>query len=128
MQDVDLAMNDLSQVPEALFKLKNLRKLDLSHNKVFISLVAFISFQLQIAKITLSDGVWESVETLNLSSNQLLALPDGLVRMTRLQKLYASDNRLTFDGAFSSRLPMPSFRHPEWHREIDSSASALFIP
>lgn len=34
LQDVDFAENSLTSVPEALFKLKNLRKLDLSGNKV----------------------------------------------------------------------------------------------
>lgn len=49
-------------------------------------------------KITIPEGSWEMLETLNISDNGMTALPDGLVRLTRLQRLYASDNRLTFEG------------------------------
>ncbi|ETN79136.1 leucine Rich repeat-containing domain protein [Necator americanus] len=82
--DVDFAENNLPAVPEALFKLKNLRKLDISGNK--------------ITKFSIPEGSWETLETLNLSGNGMAVLPDGLVRLTKLQRLYASDNHLTFEG------------------------------
>uniref|UniRef100_F1KQP4 Protein flightless-1 homolog n=1 Tax=Ascaris suum TaxID=6253 RepID=F1KQP4_ASCSU len=84
LQDVDFSYNDLPVVPDCLFKLKNLRKLDVSHN--------------QIKRIELDDNVWEKLETLNVSSNLLTAFPEQLVRIVKLQKLYASDNQLTFEG------------------------------
>ncbi|VDK84077.1 unnamed protein product [Cylicostephanus goldi] len=82
--DIDFAENNLPAVPEALFKLKNLRKLDISGNK--------------IETFTIPEGSWESLETLNVSGNEMKALPDGLVRLVKLQRLYASDNKLTFEG------------------------------
>lgn len=54
--------------------------------------------QIKISKIELTDGCWESLETLNLSTNELTALPEGIIRMTRLQRLYANNNKLTFEG------------------------------
>ncbi|XGW13461.1 hypothetical protein V3C99_000077 [Haemonchus contortus] len=84
LRDIDFAENNLPAIPEALFKLKNLRKLDISGNK--------------IEKITIPEGSWDMLETLNISGNGMTALPDGLVRLTKLQRLYASDNRLTFEG------------------------------
>ncbi|KHN73472.1 Protein flightless-1 -like protein [Toxocara canis] len=82
--DLDFSYNDLPEVPDCVFKLKNLRKLDISHN--------------QIKRIDLPDTAWEKLETLNISSNLLTALPEQLVRIVKLQRLYASDNQLTFDG------------------------------
>ncbi|VDN08086.1 unnamed protein product [Thelazia callipaeda] len=84
LQDVDFSYNNLPEVPDCLYKLKNLRKLDISHN--------------QIVKIESKDTPWEKIETLNISSNQLRALPEFIVRMVKLQRLYASDNLLTFEG------------------------------
>uniref|UniRef100_W6NF87 Leucine-rich repeat and Gelsolin region domain containing protein n=1 Tax=Haemonchus contortus TaxID=6289 RepID=W6NF87_HAECO len=84
LRDIDFAENNLPAIPEALFKLKNLRKLDISGNK--------------IEKITIPEGSWDMLETLNISGNGMTTLPDGLVRLTKLQRLYASDNRLTFEG------------------------------
>ncbi|KAF8356657.1 fli-1 [Pristionchus pacificus] len=84
LTDVDFAENNLPSVPDALYKLKSLRKLDLSANK--------------ISKIDLPEGSWESLVTLNISTNCLKALPENLVRMTMLQRLYASNNKLTFEG------------------------------
>ncbi|VDM71067.1 unnamed protein product, partial [Strongylus vulgaris] len=83
LTDIDFAENDLPAVPEALFKLKSLRKLDISGNK--------------IDKFTIPEGSWETLETLNVSGNGMTALPDGLVRLVKLQRLYASDNKLTFE-------------------------------
>lgn len=85
LQDVDFAMNDLTAVPDALLRLKNLRKLDLSGN--------------QIEKLdAFADSVWERLETLNLSRNKLKALPDSLVKLTKLKRLYVNQNQLNFQG------------------------------
>ncbi|VDK53588.1 unnamed protein product [Anisakis simplex] len=84
LQDVDFSSNELPQVPDCVYKLKSLRKLDLSHN--------------QIERIELDEKGWEQLETLNISSNLLKSLPEQIVRLVKLQRLYASDNQLTFDG------------------------------
>ncbi|PAV59113.1 hypothetical protein WR25_10798 [Diploscapter pachys] len=84
LTDVDFAENNLTQIPEALFKLKRLRKLDLSSNS--------------IEKFSLSEGQWEDLVTLNLNYNKLTALPEGLIKCIKLQRLYASYNQLDFHG------------------------------
>lgn len=83
-QDVDFSENGLPVVPEALFKLRSLRKLNLSGNR--------------IEKLNMTEGEWEHLETLNVSNNQLTVIPDCVVKLTRLSRLYAANNLLTFEG------------------------------
>lgn len=59
--DVDLSCNDLSRVPECLYSLANLKRLNLSSN--------------QISEMSLCIDQWTKLETLNLSRNQLTSLP-----------------------------------------------------
>lgn len=44
------------------------------------------------------EGVFENLETLNITGNKFVSLPDGIVRCQKIQKLYASYNQLTFEG------------------------------
>lgn len=62
--DVDLSCNDLTRVPECLYTLPNLHRLNLSSN--------------QIAELSLCIDQWVHLETLNLSRNQLTSLPVSL--------------------------------------------------
>ena len=80
----DLSHNQLVGVPEPVFDLRALRKLDLSHN--------------EISELSALTDNWPSLEYLNLSHNQLVSLPSGLTRLTKLRKLYLNDNQLTFSG------------------------------
>lgn len=84
LKDVDFAENGLPAVPEAIFKIRNLEKLNLSANK--------------IEKINLADGEWENLRTLNLNDNLLTALPQAIVKLQNLQRFYVSHNYLTFEG------------------------------
>lgn len=59
--DVDLSCNDLNRVPECLYTLPSLRRLNLSSN--------------QISELSLCIDQWTQLETLNLSRNQLTSLP-----------------------------------------------------
>lgn len=59
--DVDLSCNDLTRVPECLYTLPSLRRLNLSSN--------------QITELSLCIDQWVHLETLNLSRNQLTSLP-----------------------------------------------------
>ncbi|XP_046549598.1 protein flightless-1 homolog isoform X1 [Haliotis rubra] len=84
LQDIDLSYNDLPRVPEALYKLSSLRRLNLCNN--------------QISELSLMIDVWTKLETLNLSRNQLTALPTSLHKLVSLRKLYVNSNQLDFDG------------------------------
>lgn len=59
--DVDLSCNDLTRVPECLYSLGSLKRLNLSSN--------------QIAELSLCIDQWTQLETLNMSRNQLTSLP-----------------------------------------------------
>lgn len=64
--DVDLSCNDLTRVPECLYSLGSLKRLNLSSN--------------QISELSLCIDQWTQMETLNLSRNQLTSLPVRTIR------------------------------------------------
>lgn len=108
--DVDLSCNDLTRVPECLYTLPNLHRLNLSSN--------------QISELSLCIDQWVHLETLNLSRNQLTSLPvslglghrvawagvlgstltdtlplqSAICKLIKLKKLYLNSNKLDFDG------------------------------
>ncbi|KAK7501988.1 hypothetical protein BaRGS_00006740 [Batillaria attramentaria] len=84
LQDVDLSCNALPRVPEALYKLESLKRLNLSDN--------------EITELSLMIDVWVNLETLNLSRNKLTALPVSIHKLTSLRKLYLNCNQLDFEG------------------------------
>lgn len=84
LEDVDFSTNDLTEVPDALFKLKNLKRLNLADN--------------MIEKISPYCDCWEKMEVLNFSRNRLKALPDFVTKMSKLRKLFVNGNQLDFDG------------------------------
>ncbi|OPL20290.1 hypothetical protein AM593_10831, partial [Mytilus galloprovincialis] len=79
-----LSGNDLPRVPETLYKLSPLKRLNLSNN--------------QITELSLVIDTWVNLETLNLSRNKLTALPSSLHKLVALKKLYINSNQLDFDG------------------------------
>ncbi len=78
---LDLQLLGLSELPDELWQLKQLRHLDVSHN--------------QLAVVPELLGQLTSLEQLNVSYNQLTALPDALGRLTQLGDLDVSGNLLT---------------------------------
>ncbi|KAI8796832.1 protein flightless-1 [Biomphalaria glabrata] len=84
LQDVDLSYNTLTRVPEALYKLESLKRLNLSDN--------------EITELSLMIDIWTKMETLNLSRNKLKALPSSLHKLQSLKKLYLNGNQLDFEG------------------------------
>ncbi|CAC5384169.1 Protein flightless-1,Protein flightless-1 homolog [Mytilus coruscus] len=84
LQDIDLSGNDLPRVPETLYKLSPLKRLNLSNN--------------QITELSLVIDTWVNLETLNLSRNKITALPSSLHKLVALKKLYINSNQLDFDG------------------------------
>ncbi|XP_022317949.2 protein flightless-1 homolog isoform X3 [Crassostrea virginica] len=84
LQDIDLSGNDLPRVPETLYKLTAIKRLNLSSN--------------QISELSLVIDTWVNLETLNLSRNNLTALPSSLHKLSSLKKLYLNSNKLDFEG------------------------------
>ena len=81
LRELYLSHNKISEVPEDLKCLSNLKVLELSNN------------QLQrIPGAALSE--WTNMEYLNLGCNRLLEIPDEIGRMRSLRVLRVSDNSL----------------------------------
>ncbi|KAJ3600913.1 hypothetical protein NHX12_031886 [Muraenolepis orangiensis] len=73
-----------SRVPECLYTLGSLKRLNVSSN--------------QITDLSLCIDQWTQLETLNLSRNQLTSLPSAICKLSKLKKLYVNSNKLDFDG------------------------------
>ncbi|XP_048519020.1 protein flightless-1 [Dendroctonus ponderosae] len=84
LTDVDLAQNALPRVPDALYSLPSLRRLNLSDN--------------DIAELSSAVEMWQKLETLNVAHNKLRALPSAICKLQSLRRLYLSDNQLDFEG------------------------------
>ncbi|XP_046688250.1 LOW QUALITY PROTEIN: protein flightless-1-like [Homalodisca vitripennis] len=84
LRDVDLSFNDLPKVPDALYTVPTLRRLNLSSNC--------------ITELAMALEVWQNLETLNLCCNQLTSLPASLCKLTSLRRLYLNNNKLDFEG------------------------------
>ncbi|MBI5823763.1 MAG: leucine-rich repeat domain-containing protein [Chloroflexi bacterium] len=81
LQKLNLSNNQLTTLPPSLGQLTRLTKLDLSNN--------------QLTTLPDSLGQLTQLTELNLSSNQLTTLPDSLGQLTQLQTLNLSNNQLT---------------------------------
>jgi len=82
---LDLSEMGLSEIPERIGYLQHLRLLDLSNN-----LLALQPDSLN--RIT----TLSQLQSLNLSSNELVELPSELGELTQLQSLYIFRNKITF--------------------------------
>lgn len=113
LADVDLSMNGLPRVPEALYSLPNLKRLNISSNNItelssaigvyFCHVCHTPNFSLclkdliNLICLPLSE-MWTHLEVLNLCDNQLTALPASLCKLSVLRRLYLNDNKLDFEG------------------------------
>ncbi|XP_050429442.1 protein flightless-1 [Adelges cooleyi] len=84
LTDLDLSCNQLPKVPDALYTLINLKRLNLSSNV--------------ITELSLALEVWQELEVLQLSDNELTSLPSSLCKLSNLKRLYINYNKLNFDG------------------------------
>lgn len=85
LTELDLSGNQLAQVPELVYNLKTLKRLNLSDN-CFHSLLDDL------------DVCWPKLEVLNLSRNELRSLPVSLSKLEGLRCLYLNYNQLNFEG------------------------------
>ncbi|HAS47429.1 MAG TPA: hypothetical protein DCS93_43530 [Microscillaceae bacterium] len=85
LETLDLAGNEISTLPDKLYKLK---KLNLSHN--------------QLTKVTNAISSLLVLEYLNLSNNQITHISNDIKNLVRLKKIDISNNLLTnFPNFFS---------------------------
>jgi len=88
--ELDLRDMQLTELPESIGQLKQLRKLDLGHD--------YRKDEKDKNRLTTlpdSLGQLTQLTSLNLSNNQLTALPDSLGQLTQLTDLNLSNNQLT---------------------------------
>jgi Leucine-rich repeat (LRR) protein/GTPase SAR1 family protein len=88
--ELDLRSMALTELPESIGQLKQLRKLDLGHH--------YSKKEEDKNKLTTlpdSLGQLTQLTELDLSENQLTILPDSLGQLTQLTELDLSDNQLT---------------------------------
>lgn len=97
--------NSFEKIPQVFFELKQLRELDLSHNKIKKVVLGDNS----IEQLDLSYNEIMSIEfdensnqdlirlrKLNLGHNQIDKLPPNLTSWTKLQELQVNQNKLKF--------------------------------
>lgn len=85
LSDVDFSQNGLPRIPDVLYTLSTLRRLNLSDNAIT-----------EVSPVI--GDVWKNLRTLNLSRNKLTSLPAALCKLTTLTRLYLNDNQLDFEG------------------------------
>ncbi|XP_064640268.1 protein flightless-1 homolog isoform X2 [Lineus longissimus] len=84
LTDIDVSENKLPRVPDTLYKVKTLKRLNLSSN--------------EITELSSLVDNWQSLEFLNLSRNKLKELPAAICKMAFLRRLFVNSNQLDFEG------------------------------
>jgi hypothetical protein len=111
--ELDLSYLKLTELPESLGNLVQLRSLDLTFNRLTAlseslgNLVQLRSLDLSFNRLTAlpeSLGNLAQLQSLNLCNNQLIALPESLGNLVQLQLLDLSTNQLTTTPEYISRL------------------------
>jgi Leucine-rich repeat (LRR) protein len=84
LTDIDLSYNDLSRIPESVYLVESLTRVNMRHNciKELSSLI----------------DTWHNLVTLDLSHNMITALHPNICKCSKLKRLFLSDNRLNFEG------------------------------
>ncbi len=111
--ELDLSSMQLTELPDSIGQLKQLRKLDLGHDwqkkeedkNRLTTLHPSLGQLTQLTELNLSSnqlttlppslGQLTQLTELNLSNNQLTTLPDSLGQLTQLTELNLSNNQLT---------------------------------
>lgn len=80
VEHVNLDSCDLSEIPEPIYDMKNIKTLSLEHNQIKV-------FPEEIGKL-------KSLKELFLNGSRIEILPDSIGDLTNLEKLYLNDNEL----------------------------------
>ncbi|XP_065316416.1 protein flightless-1-like isoform X2 [Gordionus sp. m RMFG-2023] len=84
LHELDLSHNNLTWIPDQLFKLTSLRRLNLSKNAITL--------------MPIKIDAWENLEVLNLCSNSLRSLPSPTCKLVKLRRLYLDNNQFEYEG------------------------------
>lgn len=100
--DLDLSANDLPAVPDVVYKLKALKRLNLNDNQI-TELAGQAGkhrrrFSHWLADFFVNVDGWPNLEILHLCRNKLKSLPQQLMRCTKLRRLYLNSNQLDLRG------------------------------
>ena len=98
--------NKFNSIPNSLYKLSNLKLLDLSGNSIseidenllkgLSSMVELDLSKNKLKNIPESIQFLSYLEILKVSNNQLLSIPNGLGALTRLKKIFLNENSIQF--------------------------------
>uniref|UniRef100_A0AAZ3S823 Gelsolin-like domain-containing protein n=1 Tax=Oncorhynchus tshawytscha TaxID=74940 RepID=A0AAZ3S823_ONCTS len=100
--DVDLSFNDLSRVPECLYTLSSLKRLNLSSNQISdrnqltslpVRTFCYLN-KLDFDGVPSGVGKLSSLQEFMAANNNLELIPEGLCRCGKLKKLVLNKNRL----------------------------------
>lgn len=101
---VDISGRNLSSIPEFVFRMPNLTRLDLSDN-VLTSLPEKMGTLKNLQYLTInrnnlgslpeSIGKLTDLKGLSLTNNKLTALPESIGKLTKLSELYLGSNKLS---------------------------------
>lgn len=84
LADVDLSHNNLQKIPDCIYTLCNLKRLNMSDN--------------EITEIGPGIEQWPKLEVLNMCRNKLTALPSQICKLESLRRLMVNENQLDFEG------------------------------
>lgn len=109
--NIDLSSQGLTEIPDFVFKCRNLKSLNLSKNKIKEVPLALVKLK-YLKKLDLSDNLISqifaktfdlaSLQILNLNNNKIKTLPKQINRLKRLKELHISGNQLELlPGEFS---------------------------
>jgi Leucine-rich repeat (LRR) protein len=100
---IDLSGQDLTEIPEQIFKCKNLKKLNLSNNKLK-NIPADIAKLKSLRSLNLSNNeipvlmakffTLPNLETLVINNNKLKKIPKQIEQLKKLKKLSVAGNQL----------------------------------
>lgn len=101
LTSVLLPHNEFETIPSVLFKLNNLKELDMSHNRLCqISISNSTIERLDLSHNEIEEILIPNVSTvknltkIDLSHNKMKSLPDAIMHASKLNDLQASQNKL----------------------------------